>query len=51
MKNEKMKVLQDKIQKLEGQMSDRAPYKRQVIEMEQDSFDRQTTGIDNRQRV
>jgi hypothetical protein len=51
MKNEKMKVLQDKIQTLEGQVSDRAPFKRQVIEMEQDLFDRQTTGIDHRQRV
>ena len=48
MKNEKMKVLQDKIEKLEGQVGDRGPYKRQVNEMEQDSFDRQTTARDNR---
>jgi predicted nucleic acid-binding Zn-ribbon protein len=48
MKNEKMKVLQDKIEKLEGQVG---PYKRQVNEMEQDSFDRQTSARDNRQRV
>jgi predicted nucleic acid-binding Zn-ribbon protein len=48
MKNEKMKVLQDKIEKLEGHVG---PYKRQVNEMEQDSFDRQTSARDNRQRV
>jgi len=39
-KNEKMKVMQEKIQRLEGQSSDRKP----MNIMEQDSFERVTIG-------